>query len=168
MNYEIRLASLNDCSELSKLKLKVWNTTYKGIYTEDKFDNYDFQLNEEKFKKIIENKDINLYVVTNKNNEIVAYMSVGKPVREFNDYEQEIGLLYILKEYQGLGIGKNLFNLAYNKIKEKGYSRFFISCNKYNQNAQKFYEKMGGKTVEIDEDNIDKSYPQIKYHYDIK
>ena len=39
------------------------------------------------------------------------------------------------------------------------------------------YEGLNGKensfgskypTVEIDEDNIDKSYPQIKYHYDIK
>ena len=76
-------------------------------------------------------------------------------------------VLYLLKEYQRKGIGKRLFNIAANKIKESGYNEFFICCNKYNINAQEFYKKMGGIIDEIDDENIDKSIPQVKFIYKI-
>lgn len=167
MEYKIRLAKIEDCKIIAKVKLKTWETTYRGIYPNEKFDNYNFKEQEEMFKGIVNNKEINLYVAEC-NNEIVGYMSCGKPMREFQDYKQEIGLLYILKEYQGYGIGRRFFEIAYNEIKEKGYNKFFISCNKYNINAQKFYEAIGGKKVLIDEDCENKSIPQIKYYYEIK
>lgn len=166
MNYKIRLATISDSHTLAPLKQKVWETTYRGIYPDEKLDNYNIEEQTNKFKKIIENEKINLYVVE-VNNSIVGYMSCGEPMRPFQDYEQEIGLLYIMKEHQGNGIGKKLFLMAYEDIKKKGYHKFFISCNKYNKNAQKFYEAMGGKVVEVDDDFDDKSCPQIKYHYDV-
>ena len=94
-------------------------------------------------------------------------MDYGIPIRPYKDYNQEIGLLYLLKEYQRKGIGKELFNIACNRIKENGYNEFFICCNKYNINAQEFYKKMGGIIDETDEDNNDKSIPQIYYIYKI-
>lgn len=166
MNYIIRLAVENDCKELSKLKKLVWETTYRGIYPDEKLDNYDYEKNEETFRKIINNNDIELYVIESNGN-IIGYMDYGKPSTPFRDYKQEIGLLYLLKDYQKKGIGKKLFLLAYSKMKNKGYNNFFVSCNKYNLQAQKFYESMGGKIVHVDEDAIDKSISKIKYHFDI-
>ena len=167
MDYIIRLANKNDCDELSKLKHTVWNETYRGIYSDEKIDNYDHKKYTDKFLGIINNPDVDLYVVED-NNKLVGYMDYGKPFRPYKDYNQEIGLLYLLKDYQRKGIGTKLFNMAYNKIKEKGYKEFFISCNKYNINAQEFYKKMGGEIIDIDEDNIDKSIPQVKFLYKIK
>lgn len=166
MDCLIRLANKNDAKELSKLKYNVWNTTYRGIYSDEKINNFDFEKNKNKFIDIINNPDIDLYVAE-KNNKLIGYMSCGTPLRPYKDYKQEIGLLYILKECQGLGIGKKLFNIAYNRIKEKGYNEFFVSCNKYNIPAQKFYEKMGGKIIHIDDDNKDKSIPQVKFLYKV-
>lgn len=167
MDYNVRLAVRDDASKLAKVKLAAWETTYRGIYPDNKFDNYDFEFNENKFKSIIEREDIDLYVVV-ADGDIVGYMSFGVPLRPYDKYEQEIGLLYLLKDYRGYGIGKSLFQLANEMIKVKGYDRFFISCNKYNENARKFYEAMGGILVCIDEDNVDMSLPQVKYHYDVK
>lgn len=48
------------------------------------------------------------------------------------------------------------------------YKGFFISCNKYNTNARKFYEKMGGQLIAEDADNDNKREVQVKYHYEIK
>ena len=112
MNYIIRLATINDCDELSRLKQKVWNETYRGIYSDEKIDNFDYKKNSEKFLNIINNPNIELYVVED-NNKLVGYMDYGKPYRPYKDYEQEIGLLYLLKEYQGNGIGRKLFSLAH-------------------------------------------------------
>ena len=165
-DYSIRFATENDCEELSKLKHDVWNETYRGIYPDEKIDNFDYEANKNTFIKIVNNLKIALYVVEH-NGKLVGYMDYGTPYRPFQDFKQEIGLLYLLKECQGAGLGKKLFNTAYNKIKEKGYKEFFISCNKYNYPAHKFYEKMGGKIIHIDEDNEDKSIPQVKFLYRI-
>jgi ribosomal protein S18 acetylase RimI-like enzyme len=151
---------------LSHIKKEIWETTYRGIYSEEKLNNYDYDKQEQKFKDIINNPDINLYVTID-SNQIIGYMSEGKPYRPFKDFKQEIGLLYVLKEYQGKGIGKKLFDLAFNSIKDKGYKEFFISCNKYNYNAQQFYLKMGGEIIHIDEDKDDKSEAQVKIYYKI-
>jgi len=166
MEYNIRLASIDDCKRLSILKQEVWDETYRGIYSDDKIDNFDFIKNEEKFKLIINNENINLYVVE-VNNELIGYMSYGVPYRAYLDYEQGIGLLYLKRKYQGYGIGTKLFYLAYENMKKDGYNRFFISCNKYNVNAQKFYEKMGGIVIDVLDNSDDKSAEQIIYHYDI-
>lgn len=167
MEYEIRLATIEDCRELAQVKRKAWESTYRGIYPDDKIDNFDFSEQEKKFAEIISNESISLYVVLDGNGAIIGYMSCGKPLRKFKDYEQEIGLLYLLAPYQGNGLGTRLFLLANANIKRNGYNEFFISCNKYNVKAQKFYEKMGGIKIHTDEDTEDKSIPQVKYHYNV-
>ena len=164
MGYIIRLATENDCEELSKLKHNVWEQTYRGIYSDEKIDKYDYKKNSDKFLNIINNPDVDLYVVED-NKKLVGYMDCGVPYRPYKDYKQEIGLLYLLKEYQRKGIGKELFSIAFNKIKEKGYHEFFVCCNKYNTNAQGFYKKMGGILDVIDDDNDDKSIPQVRFLY---
>ena len=167
MKYIIRLATADDCEGLSKLKHTVWIQTYRGIYSDDRIDNYDYDKNKEYFLNIVADPNVELYVVED-DGKLVGYMSCGVPYRSYKDYEQEIGLLYLLSDYQKKGIGGELFDIGYNRIKEKGYDEFFISCNKFNTNAQEFYKRMGGVVDKIDEDNEDKAICQIKYIYKIK
>lgn len=61
-----------------------------------------------------------------------------------------------------------MFNFAYEQIKNAGVKKFFISCNKFNINAQKFYEKMGGTIVHVDEDDANSGVPQVKFEYFIR
>ncbi len=167
MNYLIRLAKEEDSKELAKLKHSIWETTYRGIYADEKIDNFDYKKSEDKFIDMVKNPNVKIYVVED-NDILVGYMEYGKPYRPYLDYKNEIGLLYIKKKYQGMGIGKELFKLAYNRMKEKGITEFFISCNKYNISAQKFYKKMGGLIIEVDEDNEDKAIPQVYFLYIIR
>lgn len=162
---KIRKVIYEDCFTLSKLKKEIWETTYRGIYPDTKIDHYDYIENENRFKDFINDKTKELYVVV-ANNELVGYIEFGSTFKPFKDYKKEIGLLYIRKDYQKKGLGKNLFNLAYNSIKETGSNNFFISCHKYNVNARKFYEKMGGKIIYEDVDDLaNNGIPQVKYEY---
>ena len=165
-NISIREATIKDCYEIAVVKSIVWNTTYRGIYPDAMLDNYDIKRNRETFEKIVANPNISLFIAED-NEKIIGFMDCGEPYRPFQNYKQEIGLLYVLKEYQNQGIGRELFLLGKKTIRKNGYSEFFISCNKYNQNAIEFYKKMGGKVIHIDEDNEDKSIAQIKFHYQI-
>ena len=162
---QIRKAIYEDCYLLSKLKKEIWETTYRGSYPDSKIDNYNFIENENKFKGFINDKNKELYVVV-ANKELIGYIEYGEPYRKFKDFKQEIGLLYIKKDYQKKGLGKKLFNIAYNSIKETGLDKFFISCHKYNVNARKFYEKMGGKIIyENIDDLANDGIPEVKYEF---
>ncbi len=167
MDCEIRLAELADVKELAKVKKEIWESNLRGVYNDDVIDNFNYEKEEKVFTSIIDNEEIDLYCVI-VDNCIVGYMDCGKPYHNYLDYEAEIGLLYLKKECQRQGIGEMLFQLAKESFRSKGIDKFFISCNKYNLEAQKFYEAMGGKVIQVDEDNFeDKRSVQIKYHYDI-
>lgn len=166
LDYEIIPATLEDCKEIAKVKRQVWETTYRGIYSDAKIDGFNYEEQEEKFKKLVLSKKQDLFVAK-QNGNIVAYICTGEPLRPFKTYNREIILFYILKEHQGKGLGRALYDFAYNKLKEIGTNQFIISCNKYNLPARGFYEKMGGKMVHEDEDQDEKSIPQVKFLYQI-
>jgi len=141
-----RKAVMTDCYELALLKGKVWNTTYQGIYSQEKLTGYGVEKNKKIFETIVENPEISIYVATDMD-KIVGFMTCGKPYKPFLEYGQEIGLLYILKEYQRKGIGREFFYIARRLVKERGYKEFFLSVNRRNYDAQKFYLAMGGTVL---------------------
>jgi len=92
-------------------------------------------------------------------------MAFGTSPRNQESNCNEIILLYVLKDFQGMGIGKNFFDTAKKLLEKTGAKYFKICCNKYNKNAQNFYKKMGCHILSVDEDNLDKSLPQIRFIY---
>ncbi len=153
MNITFRKATIADCYALAVLKGIVWNTTYKGIYSDDTLANYDIPKNQAIFESIVANPDIELYVAEC-DQQIIGLMTCGKPFKPFRHYEQEIGLLYILKAYQRRGIGKSFFNIARNQTLKQGHTEFLVSVNKQNSNAISFYLAMGGMIILEDDKQL--------------
>lgn len=141
-----RKATLDDCRNLSKLKRDVWITTYTGIYPQEKLDGYDVDKNESIFRSFVERPDIELFMAE-KNGEAIGLMTVGKPYKLSDEYDQEVALLYIRKDFQRQGIGRAFLEIASKEVQSKGFERFVLSVNEQNENAIAFYEAMGGTTV---------------------
>lgn len=152
-NISYRKATVEDCYSIAELKGIVWNTTYKGIYPDEKLRGYDVKKNEQILQNIVCNSDIEVYVAT-ANDRIVGFMTCGKPYKPFRHYEQEVGLLYILKEYQKQGIGKGFFEIARQQVKEAGFAEFMVAVNSQNVNAIQFYLAMGGEIVLSEEKQL--------------
>ncbi len=149
MNYDgivFRKAVTQDCLALSELKRAVWNTTYAGIYPQEKLDGYDVKKNEEIFRGIVKNPEIELYVAEDEG-AIVGFMTVGKPYKLYKEYDQEVGLLYIRKDYQRKGLGRRFIEIAKEETVAKGFDRFVLSVNAQNAGAIAFYKAMGGEIV---------------------
>ena len=132
-----RKATAEDCYAIAELKGIVWNTTYKGIYPDEALTGYDVKKNEQILQRIVNYSEIEIYVATD-NDRIVGFMTCGKPYKPFRHYEQEVGLLYILKEYQRQGIGAAFLNIARNQVKDAGYEEFMLAVNSKNTNAINF------------------------------
>lgn len=157
---EIRKAKDEDCEKLAVLKRQIWETTYRGIYPDDKLDNYHLETHQKKFAEMMKRQS--LFVATD-GDLIIGYASCGPILRPFDNHQYDIGLLYLKEEYQGQGVGKALFNRAKEELARQGADEFIVSCNKYNLKAQGFYEAMGGEIVKVEEDQVDKSVPQVKF-----
>lgn len=148
-----RKAQIEDCYSIAKLKGIVWNTTYKGIYSDEALFGYDIAKNQSIFENIVANTDIELYVAVD-SKKIIGFMTCGKPYRTFRDFEQEVGLLYILKDYQRQGIGSAFLDIARKQVKDSGYNKFCVGVNRQNLNAIRFYEAVGGKQICTDDKQI--------------
>jgi GNAT superfamily N-acetyltransferase len=158
-----RLAEYKDCLDMAIVKKQIWNTTYRGIYPNESLDNFDIDRNVSTFEKIIDNPDIKLFVVLDRD-KVIGFMDIGKPFRQYMNYNQELGLLYILKEYQRRGLGKLLMNVARETVKSNGYNEFLVSCNVSNVNGQKFYEAMDGVIINSN-DLVNSECNEIKYKF---
>ena len=145
-----RKATVDDCRELSILKRDVWNSTYQGIYPREKLEGYDIDKNEQIFKSIVENPEIELYVAQ-VNGHLIGLMTCGKPYKLYDEFNQEVALLYIRKDFQRKGIGRHFIEIAKDETRKKGFDDFILAVNSKNENAIAFYLAMGGKVTREDE-----------------
>lgn len=146
MQVIFRKATFDDCRNLSKLKRDVWLTTYTGIYPQEKLDGYDVDKNESIFRSFVERQDIELFLAES-NGETIGLMTVGRPYKLYEEYEQEVALLYIRKDFQRQGIGRKFLEIARDEVRQKGFDRFVLAVNDRNENAIAFYLAMGGTIV---------------------
>lgn len=85
----IRKAKKSECIEIAEIKRRVWQSTYRGIYPDSKIDGYDIKEQSEKFEKLVDDKNLLLYVAQ-EDKDIVAYMCCGKRSREAHGENYEI------------------------------------------------------------------------------
>lgn len=100
---------------------------------------------EEKAEKVRENivNGWKYLVVENTGTNEIIWMSIYWPSRnEEYPKSEEIYALYILKDYQKLGLGKKLFFAWINELINLWFSSMIINVLEWN-NAIKFYEKYG-------------------------
>lgn len=98
---------------------------------------------EDEEKQIKNSTDKNFMLVALVENKIVG--SCALRANESRIRVQHIGLLgiTILKEYWGVGIGKNLLSSAVERGKKAGITRFELTVRADNENAIALYTKLG-------------------------
>ena len=60
--YRIRPATVADALAMAQVKQITWEATYRGIYPDAKLDNYSIPENVQKFEKIINAPDVDVWV----------------------------------------------------------------------------------------------------------
>jgi ribosomal protein S18 acetylase RimI-like enzyme len=78
---------------------------------------------------------------------IGGYASYGRNRVPSLQYGGEIFELYIAPEFQGLGFGTRLFEVARRDLAEYGYPSFLVWALADNERAVRFYLKLGGRIV---------------------
>ncbi|WP_117161024.1 GNAT family N-acetyltransferase [Paraliobacillus sp. X-1268] len=99
----------------------------------------------EKAKELIESilKKGSYYLIATENNELMGWILLGGSIDQFSI--KTIGFIYevfVLDEYRGKSISKQLIKIGIEQLKQEGYSEVRLSVFEGNQ-AIKIYEGLG-------------------------
>ncbi len=150
---------------MAEIRPKVWASTYRGIYSDEKIDNYDLEFYTKRDAQRMRDPR-QTFILAMDGERCVGYFHYGPPhIPPYKDFVLCLNSLYFLSEYRGQGLGKRAFAHMLEVCRERGLSKFFWQCNSHNYPAQAFYEKMGGILSFRDEGHEDKGLDQLYYEY---
>lgn len=155
------LAQEPDAKRVVACRKCAWAATYRGIYPDEMLDNFDDAWHMQKERSRIQNQDYLVYLIR-KDSCDIGYLTIrtAEPI--------SLRSLYLLPEYQRQGIG----TLAFRKIREHcavhRTDSFVCQCHPDNQNARRFYQKMGGTVIAQDLNNEESWQNSVTYQFPVE
>lgn len=143
METRIRPATPDDIDRITDVNIRAWNSTYRGLIADEFIYKMTPETVRTKWERTFSNTTDPLkftLVAVDENNVPLGYAVWGKNRNEDLPFDVELYAIYLLKEYQGKGIGKELFSRSITEMKKQGVRSFILFVLETNQNARKFYE----------------------------
>ena len=143
--FTIRKATTNDILLIHEMAWVVFPHTYSKILTPEQIDYMmEWMYSEKNLLKQME-EDGHIYYLAFKGNEPAGYLSI-QPEGEHVFHLQKI---YVLPSFQGMNLGKLLFEQAIKAVKElhPAPCQMRLNVNRENK-AVTFYQKMGMRKVD--------------------
>ena len=166
MGFIVRKATSADALDIAIVHTVSWQSAYKGIVDDKYLASLNIDNKAERFKhELIKFNGTHFFVGENGRQTIgILFMHKSRDL----DLQEagEIGAIYLLPEYWGMGFGKQMMNFAMQKLKEMNFSTIILWVLQNNFRARSFYEKCGfafeGMKREI---TIVKPITEIRYIY---
>ena len=174
MNYMIKEIEKEDLYDYMYVHTYAWKETYRGIIDDDFLDKIVLELDQtverkvSKFDQIKKEEPEYTRFILYVNNEVVGAFSVSKSNEEKYPDSGELCSFYLLDKVKKQGYGRIMFERAVKELKEMNYHDMVIGCLKDNNNANMFYQHVGGKLVMEKIKNIGgKDYKENIYYVEI-
>ena len=145
---DIVRASPSDVDALLKLSRKTFHDSFHRLNTKANMDAYmDQAFTKEKLLGELQNPDSEFYFMK-VDDIILGYLKINRnsAQSEFRDPKSlEIERIYVVKEYQGLGIGSMLIEWAKDIALDNGLDFVWLGVWEKNPGAIRLYERNGFK-----------------------
>jgi GNAT superfamily N-acetyltransferase len=150
---QIRLAEPKDAAGIAHVHVSSWRTTYPGIVSAAVLERLSVERSLEFWLKGIVSPQNQSFVLVAEDERVgvVGFASAG-PERSGNfPHQGELYAIYMLKAYQGQGVGHRLVAAIARQLLQQGQSSLLVWVLKDNL-FRAFYEALGGE--QIGEQNI--------------
>lgn len=162
---EFRIAELKDAPTLTTTRQKVWDATYRGIYPDERIDDYAFSDHLARDEKRIADPRNKVWLALD-GAACIGYLYIGPcSYGSYKDFELCLNSLYFMPPYQGMGLGRKAIELTASECARRGYDKFFCGCNAHNHKARSFYEHMGGRLGQESLGHSSKAEDQVYYEF---
>lgn len=142
----IRQATVNDAKGIAKVHIDSWRTTYEGIIDPQFLSELSYEEREQMWAEGLETSQP-VFVAVTEAGDIVGFATGGEErTGKYSHYTGEVYVIYLLKAYQGQGIGRQLIQAVTQYIYDLGHTSMLIWVLQDNP-AIYFYEALGGVKV---------------------
>ncbi len=154
--------------EYTKCHISCWQSAYKGIIPDSYLKNMANET-EERAERLRNNLTAlageYLFYYAEIDDKMAGRLIFGKCRDEDKPDAGEIQAVYLLEEYWGKGLSRQLMDFAVNQLRNMGYREIVLWVLEENKRARRFYEKHGflpdGEKKEICIDG--KSLTELRY-----
>jgi len=144
--YPINKVSTNEIDILQKLSKQTFFESFSWGNTEENMARYlEEGFSVDKLSRELKEENTAFYFVKSAN-EVIGYMKLneGRAQTELQKEDSyEIERIYVLSDYQGKGIGRQLLDKAIHLAREKKASYIWLGVWEENKSAIQFYKKNG-------------------------
>ncbi|PHP68480.1 GNAT family N-acetyltransferase [Zhengella mangrovi] len=145
LSIDIRRAEPQDAEAISDVHLHAWRGAYAGIIPHSALSRMISRRGPQWWEHAIRRAASVLVVEIG--GTIAGYATLGRNRARELSHQGEIYELYILPEYQGIGLGSRLFEAARETLRDHGLKGLVVWALEENDNAQAFYFGRGGEDV---------------------
>jgi ribosomal protein S18 acetylase RimI-like enzyme len=141
----IRNARPADAEAIAEVHDAAWRDAYRGIIPGRELERMIARRGPRWWQAAISRGS--RLVVLDFGGRIAGYASYGRNRVPAMPYSGEIFELYLAPEFQGLGMGRRLFEAARRDLNEHGYVSTLVWALADNERALDFYTRLGGKII---------------------
>lgn len=144
----IRQAVPQDAAGIARVHVSSWRTTYPGIVSAAVLERFSVEHSQDYWLKTISEPGEHCCVLVAVEQQVgaVGFASAG-PERSGNfPYQGELYAIYMLKAYQGRGVGRRLVSAVAQGLLDLGLSSMLVWVLKDNL-FRAFYEALGGEQI---------------------
>jgi len=147
LTFNIRTANLDDAVGIARVHIACWRETYFGILPGEMLTALDIDARANMWASALSDP-ANCVSVLESAGEIVGFGACGEqrtPALRTAGYDSEIGAINLLPIAQGVGAGRKLMSHMAVWLAERGMKGVSLWVLAGNQNARRFYERLGAE-----------------------
>ena len=146
----IREADVNDAAAIARVHVDSWRTTYTGILPDEHLARLSYDGRERVWRDILNKSESGefVYIVEDGKREVVGFASGGPERSGDSLYRGELYAVYLLKDFQRRGAGRQLALASARKLLEAGQESMLVWVLAKNP-SRGFYEALGGELLSV-------------------
>lgn len=142
---DIRLAEPDDAAGIAAAHRSAWQAAYQGLLPHRTLRSMIHRRNEAWWARAVRGSASVL--VVDVGGTIAGYATLGVNRARSLKAEGEIYELYLVPEFQGMGLGRRLFSEARKLLAAAGQKGTAIWCLEDNEGGMRFYRSLGGRDI---------------------
>ena len=154
-------AGCGDLRTIAELRKQIWETTYRGIHTDEMIDHFNFDWHIEKDRRKLIDSSFHVYLLA-LDGQIVGYL-----MYQFQNEILHLHSLNIIKPAQRKGLGRAALAHVRAFGQDMGVYLFHLQCNPWNNNALAFYQAMGGVIFREDLENEERYMDTVWFRFPV-
>ena len=149
VSIQIRAAMPEDAASIARVHIDSWRSTYAGIVPAEYLAGLSYRNRESHWRDLltIDRPGTSYFVADAGGGYIVGFANAGPEREGDRTYRGELYAIYILEEYQRLGLGRRLFSSVTRRLLADRFNSMLLWVLEDNRPAVRFYESLGGERV---------------------